>query len=464
MNNDGAVFALATPPGRSAIALIRLTGPATLEKLTPFFRPFTQTAITADKNRRRAIYGRLLDDENRVIDEIILIPFRENASYTGEESAELHLHGNPVIIRRAARLLLHAGFERAAPGEFTRRAYLNGRMNLTEAEAVREIIEARSEKALQSAMVMKQGHFRKILLRFRADLLNLTADLTAELDFVDEDITFVEHDNKIRLIKSLITEVKDLLRDSESMQIYRDGAVITIAGAPNAGKSSLLNLLSGSDRAIVSETAGTTRDYIESDLLLEGIPVRMIDTAGIRDITRDTIEAQGIEQSRRLVAEADLVLLLIDCALPPERAVKESPLALINEKHLEEKTICLLNKNDIAAEGWQSFNAELPAAAVIEFSVTREQGLDALREHAIRLLERNTTGSTGLILSEWQSDLLGQILSELNEAVQLVEAETSPELPVQNLQNSIDLIAELTGEITSEDLLGRIFSRFCIGK
>lgn len=422
------------------------------------------------KTPRVARYGRILAG-NSTIDDVLLTYFPHGNSFTGEESLEINCHGNPLIVRQILNQLYLLGIEPAAPGEFSRRAVLNGKLNLHQAEAIREIIEARGERELQAARWMQDGHFRNELLQMRSSLFNLTADVTAELDFVEEDIEFSSNQNKINSLEAVLQYVQKLGERAEGGNLLHSGLQIAIIGAPNTGKSSLLNLLSGKEKAIVSDIPGTTRDYIEESIQIAGVPVTFVDTAGLRHNSEDVLEKTGMERSILKSREARFILVLLDGKKEPKLAIEESPLGseflkklqLENKEHLK----VLINKSDALHADWPVDNGALPGLLqnlqVEYISVKTQANLPVLLQWLTESIDK-TLGSESLLLASWQSDLLRQIEKELEAALVLLEANEAPEITATVLRNALDLMGQITGEISNEDLLGRIFSRFCVGK
>ncbi len=449
------ICALASPPGRSAISVIRLSGDGTLELLEKIFVPFSKEKKPLRERARRALYGKI-EYEGIFYDEVVLIPYVKPHSYTGEDAAEIFPHGNPILIQEILSLLYKIGFSPARPGEFTQRALLHGKIDLTRAEAIRSIIEARSKKELELSFALKKGKFREFLYSLRRDLLNITADLTAELDFSDEDIEFLSLEETRKRLQEILSLLSSTLKYSAQAQIYREGFSVAIWGAPNVGKSTLLNALLGEEKAITSEIPGTTRDYIEGRLYLRGIPVNFIDTAGIRqDPNIDPIEKIGIERTLKKGEEADLILFLIDASK------KEAP--SFPEKLQEKPFFLLLNKWDIHIPFWEE-EKDFPYTplGVLRISAKKGEGLENLIKKMEEFISQKEPPSGALLLASWQKDLLEKIKEEILKALSLRKEEL--ELMVSHLQNALEYIGELTGEITTEELLGRVFSRFCIGK
>ncbi|MCS6983639.1 MAG: tRNA uridine-5-carboxymethylaminomethyl(34) synthesis GTPase MnmE [Leptospiraceae bacterium] len=454
------ICALATPPGRSAIGIIRCSG----DNLFPIIEDIFQTTkgkVSLAHNHRYALHGHICEN-NQIVDEVILIPFRSPHSYTGEDVVEIHAHGNPIILQKIIKILLTRGIRAAQAGEFTRRAYLAGKIDLTQAEAVRAIIEARAERELQLALNLKQGSFRQEILQLRSDLLNLLADLNAELDFIEEDITFSSREEKIERIQKLTYSTLSLLKAGSQSERYRKGFEVAIIGAPNAGKSSLLNRLCGEERALVSEIPGTTRDYLESEITIDGISFTFLDTAGIRSHTNDILEKAGMERSFKKAKSADIVILLLDGSLPPQEALPQELIVFLKSPECKARVLSVINKKDILHHEMQK-SLELPGTTLWLSAKTGEgiqELMDELRKAALELLPHGDA----LLLAAWQLELLEKLKAHLDNALEMIKANSPAELTCAEIQEAAERLAEITGEIAREDILGRIFSRFCIGK
>jgi len=453
------ICAPATPAGaRSALAVIRASGNpdatgSIFERLGKSFRTrANQTAVNLKP--RQAYYGFLSDVEG-YIDDVVFIRFNRPASFTGEDCFEITCHGNPLIIRRILALLYAQGFRAAEPGEFTRRAYLNGKLDLDAAQAVAEIIEARNAVSLKAAQRLSHGSFRVEILQLRSALMNLLADLNAELDFIDEDISFATRETKLLTLAEAERKARHLRSQAERFETIKNGFHIAIVGAPNAGKSSLLNRFIGHDRSIVSDVAGTTRDYIEAEMEIAGVNIRLFDTAGLRAYTTDTIEQLGMERTRELMNRAHVCLLLVDGSEP--RGASQIPEDLASGA----LHITVVNKQDILHPSWLQIPAD--QASPLFVSARTGQGIEELLATIARIIEEKTPPEA-LPLAEWQRLLLAEIAALLQRAGTTVSENELPEVTAHIVNQAVAKIAELAGEISSEDILGRIFSRFCIGK
>jgi tRNA modification GTPase len=449
------ICAPATSAGRSAIAIIRasgapLKGETIFEKLGSSFQT-KDYKTAADLGPRKTHYG-LIKSATGVIDDIVFVKFEGSASFTGEDSFEIHCHGNPLVIREILNLLYGLGFRAAEGGEFTRRAYLNGKLDIDGAQAIAEIIEARNGESLKAARRLKSGTFRSGMLALRSQLMNLLADLNAELDFIDEDISFATLETKLKILAEATTTVEKLRQDAERFDSFKDGVNIAIVGRPNAGKSSLMNRLLGEERSIVSDIAGTTRDYIEGELTIAGFNVRLFDTAGLNEASNDPIEKIGIERTQELMQRAHICLQLIDGST----AEAEEKMPLISA---QASSLQVINKSDTLHDSRRKSSTH----EALLISAKTGDGVAELLVQMEKLIAERAP-SAALPLNLWQRQLLGQIAENLNQTSEGLKARELPEVITHTVQVAVDKIAALTGEITSEDILGRIFSRFCIGK
>ena len=454
---DGTtIVAPATPPGAGAVAILRLSGPQAfsiaggLTGIDPARHPPRTLALCAVR-----------DTAGAEIDRGLVACFPSPHSFTGEDVVEIHLHGNPMLIDEAAAAACELGAVPAAPGEFSRRAFLNGKMDLTQAEGLCDLIAARSEASARAALRQMSGGIRDAVAPLRDRLSSLLVLLEASIDFSDED--GIAPLSSMQLTER-ISEIRDSLsRYLESYKLghrLREGATVAITGAANVGKSRLLNRLLGEERAIVTEIPGTTRDYLSGTLSLSGIPVQLVDTAGLRE-TEDPVEREGVRRSRRILGEADLALFLVDAA----RAANEEDLRAYREVK-DRPHLLLFNKCDLpVAETGGGFRGKGRRGA-LSVSAKTGEGIDAL----LREMARELVPEGGAILAEAPMTRLRhaaavtKAVAALERAAQAAAQELSLEFPAADVRGAAQALSELTGEIAPEEVLDAIFSSFCIGK
>lgn len=442
MTSGDTIAAIATPPGEGAIALLRISGPETPRILEKIFKPRGKSP----SRPRIATLGTIHDD-GEPVDESLVTTFKAPASFTGEDVAEIACHGGMFLAAHILKLILRHGARAAEPGEFSQRAFINGKMDLTRAEAVMDIIRARTPLALRAAARQLEGRLGDKILTLRDAILGTVAHLEAWIDFPDEDIDPASGLALLEQIHSSLAAIDSLLATADEGRILREGVRVAIVGIPNAGKSSLLNRLLGMERAIVSEIPGTTRDTIEETACLHGILFRLTDTAGLRD-TSDPIEKEGVARTERALDQADLVLHVVDATLLTDPA----PLA--------ERELLVANKCDILPTGTQV------TARAIQVSSRTGEGFDSL---VAAMLDRvgmshlAATPSLAAINSRHQS-LLEKSASALRQAISLLQTNQPAELAAVELRSALDSLGQIVGATDTEDILGEIFSRFCIGK
>lgn len=441
MNAGDTIAAIATPPGEGAIALIRISGPETPSIVERIFTPAGKPPAP-----RIATLG-TIHDAGEPLDEVLMTTFRAPASFTGEDVAEIACHGGMLLAAQILKLILRHGARAADPGEFSQRAFVNGKMDLTRAEAVMDIIRARTPLALRAAAHQLEGRLGDGILALRDKVLKAVAHLEAWIDFPDEDIDPASGRALLGQIQSTLEGIDSLLATADEGKVLREGVKVAIAGLPNAGKSSLLNRLLGMDRAIVSEIPGTTRDTIEETACLQGILFRLTDTAGLRE-TSDPVEREGVARSSRALEGADLVLHVFDATLPEHPAP------------LSEREILVANKCDLLTPG-----TPLPPDA-IPVSTRTGEGLDPLVDAMLKSVgvsHLTATPTLAAINSRHQA-LLEKAAATLRHAISLLEANEPAELAAVELRSALDALGQIVGSTDTEDILGEIFSRFCIGK
>ncbi len=449
------IAAIATPVGEGGVGIVRLSGPDALSILRQIFRPRRH----GDDYRPQLMrYGQVIDESGQPVDEGLAVYFRAPRSYTREDVVEIHCHGGALPLRRTLELALNAGARLAEPGEFTMRAFLNGRIDLAQAEATLDLIQARTATGLQLALDQLGGRLSREVRAARDELIGALAYLTALVDFPEDDVPEQE---VLAPLRAALATVEALYQSADQGILYRYGARAVLVGRPNAGKSSLMNALLRIDRAIVTPIAGTTRDTLEETANLGGVPVVLIDTAGITE-TDDPIERIGVERSRRALAGADLALLVLDRSAP----LTDADLTIARLTH-GRPTILVLNKADLPPAldptPVRATHPSLRAEATV--SAATGAGLDDLGAMVARALLGDTplTGET-LVTNPRHRDALSRGVEHLRSAAQALEAGVPVDLVAVDLTAAVQALGEITGETVGEDLLATIFSRFCIGK
>lgn len=444
--ND-TIAAISTPFGEGAIALLRVSGPGAVEVAEAVFRGAMPEA-------RHVAFGSVFDGE-RKLDDVLLTVFRAPHSYTGEDTVELSCHGGILVTRRILETLLRHGARSAEPGEFTQRAFLNGKLDLTQAEAVMDLISAQTDLALRAANEQLEGRLGQRIHALRATLLEMLAHVEAFIDFPDEDIDPETGDVLRSRLDTLRTEVVRLLDTAEQGRVLREGVRTVITGAPNVGKSSLLNRLLGFERAIVSATPGTTRDVIEEVINLRGIPLRLVDTAGVRE-AEDEVEREGIARTQRQLERADLILHVAEADRAPFEQF--SGLALDSFAGAP-RTILVLNKCDRGMHrGWQSMDA-------VGISCSTGEGMDALTAAIeAKVFHGAAHRDWTIAINARHQACLERTRSFLDAARTAFDDRLSPEFIAEELRAALDAVGDIVGKADADELLGVIFGRFCIGK
>lgn len=445
---DGTIVAISTPSGRAAIGVVRVSGPAARRIVERFFR--SRTAYM-DRLARTGVFA----TAEEPIDRVVLTFFEAPRSYTGEDVAEISAHGNPRTLDRIVDLLVSTGARRAEPGEFTLRAVSNGKLDLAQAEAVRDFIAAQTERQARTAMLQLDGALSRKVRPIREALIALVAEIEAAIDFADDDVPPVSGRVLAERTDALGARIKAISTTFRAGRVLSEGVRLAIAGKPNAGKSSLFNALAEANRAIVTPVAGTTRDVLSEPVDIEGIPVKLMDTAGIRE-TCDAVESIGIERARETLAEADLVLVVLDLSRAWDSDDDRLLETLAGRPHL-----VLLNKCDLPA-AWNA--GRFPEAPLV--SATEGRGIDGLRSRIVDLLGMKRPSETEdfVVTSRRQYEGLEEASRSLFHAAAALLEDTPHEMVVLDLYAALSSVGQVSGEVTTEDILDRVFSTFCIGK
>lgn len=454
------ISAIATAPGEGGIGIIRLSGAQALTIAVRLFKG--QPQQVADFKSHRAYYGQICDPKTHdVIDEAIVLYMKAPHSYTCEDVVEIQCHGGMKPLENILALTLREGARLAEPGEFTKRAFLNGRLDLTQAQAVIDVIRAKTDASLKMAVGHLGGEFSGRIKEIRHTILGLIAHLEAAIDFPEDDIDDVVIDDVKRKVDDIQIQLGEMLATAKTGRVLRDGLETAIIGRPNVGKSSLLNALLQTKRAIVTEIPGTTRDVIEEYANIGGVPLRIIDTAGIRN-TDDVVEKIGVEKSRDYIQRADLILLLLDAAAALSEEDREI-LTLIRTK----KAIVLVNKCDLTPKLCiDEVQQLLDGQPIISISAKQGDGLDNLAAMIHDMVYEGVVaqGEGAFVSNVRQAELLRQAQCKLEEVVKTIELDMAADFVVIDLRAVWEKLGEITGETVGDDIIDQIFSQFCIGK
>ncbi len=449
------IAAVSTGNQVSAIGIIRLTGDDCIAVAQKVFTLNSKKSLSQLPDRKLTL-GELHDKQGRVIDSCCVVISRGPHSYTGEDTAEFHCHGSPAVLAAGLEALYTAGAKPAKRGEYTKRAFLNGKLDLTQAEAVIDLIEADTADAAANAAGQVGGVLQKKLAPIYSDLTDLCSHFHAVLDYPDEDIEDFGLENYRSVLRQDAKQLYKLLQTYGQGRILRQGVAAAIVGRPNVGKSSLLNALAGFDRAIVTDIPGTTRDTIEEQVLLGSTRLRLIDTAGIRE-TEDTVEAIGVERSKKAIEEADLVLIVLDGSQP----LTEEDQQIMDLCLEHENAIVLLNKADL---GSQVIPSDLPFMYVIHTCVKTGDGLDQLEDLVNTLFEGQVPCDGSILTNARQFDACRRAYEALLRAMQNILLGQTADLVLIDVEEAMEAMGEVTGATVREDITNRIFERFCVGK
>lgn len=445
--NTDTITAQATAPGRGGVAILRVSGPL----VTSIIPALLGKTIPA----RQAVYLPFLDENGQAIDEGLALYFPNPNSFTGEEVLELHGHGGPVVVDLLLQRVLQLGARLARPGEFSERAFLNGKLDLAQAEAIADLIDASSQQAARSAMRSLQGEFSRQIHALNEKIIHLRMYIEAAIDFTDEEIDFLADDKIKEQLDTIIRDLQQIQANAKQGSLLREGITVVISGEPNVGKSSLLNGLSGQEMAIVTDIPGTTRDVLRAHINIEGIPLHIVDTAGLRD-SDDVVEQEGIRRAQREIEQADVIIYMTDAS----RSDHQLPPLLVSEQ--KRPVIWLRNKIDLANETPAITQAS--DRTVISLSAKTRAGIELLTSHIKSLIGFHATAEDTFLARRRHLDALQQATTHVENSLQQLTSTKAGELAAEELRLAHQSLCEITGEFSSDDLLGRIFSSFCVGK
>ncbi len=465
--DDLTIAAIATAPGTGAIAVIRLSGKNAITICDKVFKASKGKKRLAEQKAYTIHYGTIYDDQ-RPVDEVLVSIFKAPRSYTGEDIVEISCHGSQIIQQQILELLVFNGARLAQPGEFTLRAFLNGKIDLSQAEAIADLISSSSEAARKVALQQMRGGFSNRLKELREQLLKFIALIELELDFSEEDVEFADRTQLVDLINEILSVIEKMISSFQFGNVIKQGIPVTIAGKPNVGKSTLLNRLLNEERAIVSEIAGTTRDTIEDMINLGGISFRFIDTAGIRHTT-DTIESIGVERAYAKISQAKIILLLVDSQSPIDEII-ESIHEIDSTLNADQIPLILINKGDKADktainQTIATLQAKYPYHHILAISAKAGHNIDMLTSTLINLgLHGQPETDEVVVTNVRHYESLVRARENLNDVIAGLKSNLSSDLVAIDIKQAIYFLGEITGEITTDDILGHIFSKFCIGK
>jgi len=452
------IAAISTATGVGGIGIIRLSGKETFDIIEKIFIPKNKENIENIKGYSIK-YGNIVDKNGKIIDEVLVSYFKEPRSYTTENMCEINTHGGTVVMRKILEICLENGAVLAEPGEFTKRAFLNGRMDLTQAESVIDILNAKSEKESTNSIEQLKGRLSEEISSIRKDILNIMADIEASIDYPEYDIEEVTSEKTDNLLKNIDKRLEKLENSFETGKILRDGVKTAIIGRPNAGKSSLLNYLLNEERAIVTDIEGTTRDTIEEFITINGVTLKIIDTAGIRD-AGDAVEQIGVKKAIEIAKTSDIVIALFDRSRALNKEDKDI-LELIKDKN----SIIILNKSDLESkidlEEIKKCNKK-----IIEVSIKNNSGMENIYEEISKIMNLNEIGNSEelLVTNIRHKNLIKEARDNLKEARNTIEMNLPIDIISSNIKEILESLGKITGEEVTEDVINEIFSKFCLGK
>ena len=461
MNKTDNIVAIASPPGSGAISLIRVSGNDCINQMNNIFYGFDK--IKLENQESHTLQLGYIKDGDEIIDKVLVTVFRNPKSYTGEDLVEISCHGSIYIQEKILQTILKYNCRIADPGEFTLRSFLNGKMDLSEAEAVADLIASNTKASHKLALNQMRGGFKNDINKLREELVNFASLIELELDFSQEDVEFANIDRLNDLVSTIEIQLTDLVKSFKIGNVIKNGLPIVIVGKPNSGKSTLLNCLLNEEKAIVSSIPGTTRDYIEDQININGIKCRFIDTAGIRK-TEDKIENLGIKKTYEKIEEAEIILYLIDKSTLDDKNIDDYIIEIdkIKKEFREKEIVVLINKCDISTK---ILDDNLVSLTALQISAKMGLNIDKLIERISTYMSKLNVDSNNVIVTNSRHlDLLSKTLDEIKKIKLSIKQNISSDLLSIDIKQASYFLGELTGEISNDELLGNIFSKFCIGK
>ena len=462
MNLEDTIVAISTPIGESGIGIVRMSGKNAFFIAKKLFVPARTNQISWTSSFK-IYYGWIMDPETKErVDEVLLSLMRAPRTYTREDIVEINCHGGPVVLRRVLELCLKLGARLAEPGEFTKRAFLNGRIDLSQAESVLEIVKAKTEKSLQLAVKSLEGRVSNLILTLRDKIIDVLSALEAEIDFCEEEIEVISRKEKGLILSQIERELSELVENARSSEIFREGIKVVIAGRPNVGKSSLLNSMLQRERVIVSQIPGTTRDTIEEYINIKGFPVKMVDTAGLGK-TEDPLAEEGAKRTRHYLEEADIIIALVDGSCPLTDEDREI-LELLKE--YKKKILPVINKIDLPQKICKDELKKLfPQTTPLEISALRGDNLEGLKNEILNLILKDVNvDSDQLMINLRQKKCLEKAQEFITKAREGLNLGVSEEFLILDIREALKYLDQITGRNLGDEVLDRIFSNFCIGK
>lgn len=458
--ND-TIVALATPSGAGAVAIVRVSGPNAIDTVADVFQSIKNKDLR--KQKTHTLHLGYIKDGDKIIDQVLVSLFKGTNSYTGEPTVEISCHGSTFIQQQIIQLVLRKGCRMATAGEFTMRSFLNGKMDLSQAEAVADLIASDNEASHQLAMQQMRGGFSNEIAKLREELLNFASLIELELDFSEEDVEFADRTAFRDLVSRIQFVLKRLIDSFAVGNVIKNGIPVAIVGEPNVGKSTLLNALLNEERAIVSDIAGTTRDTIEDELVIEGIGFRFIDTAGIRE-TKDVVESIGIQKTFEKIEQAQLVLFLVENSRAKDIESLKQEIAEIKNKYPQKALLVIMNKMDLLA-GDEISNLTSTISNLILISAKQKVGIEELKGQLLGLVNTGALRNNETIVTNTRHyDSLIKALEEIQKVQYGLDTNIPADLMAIDIRQALFFFGEITGQVTNDELLGNIFANFCIGK